>query len=98
MRCPDGSSVTVSAGVATFPDDGLDRTELRRVADRELYRAKRDGKNVVRANRSGVLELERVRSEQAPLAERLALRLGVAEADVEAALADEPVPAGRLAS
>jgi diguanylate cyclase (GGDEF)-like protein len=37
--------VTVSGGVATFPDDGLDCAHLIREADRLLYRAKADGKN-----------------------------------------------------
>jgi HD-GYP domain-containing protein (c-di-GMP phosphodiesterase class II) len=41
--------VTVSAGVATFPMQGIGRDELIRLADSALYWAKEDGKNRVRA-------------------------------------------------
>ncbi len=41
--------VTVSAGVATYPMQGSGRDELIRLADSALYRAKKDGKNRVRA-------------------------------------------------
>jgi diguanylate cyclase (GGDEF)-like protein len=41
--------VTVSCGVATYPTHGTGRDELIRLADSALYRAKRDGKNRVRA-------------------------------------------------
>jgi diguanylate cyclase (GGDEF)-like protein len=41
--------VTVSAGVATYPTQGSSRDELIRLADTALYRAKKDGKNRVRA-------------------------------------------------
>jgi HD-GYP domain-containing protein (c-di-GMP phosphodiesterase class II) len=41
--------VTVSAGVATFPTQGVGRDELIRLADSALYWAKEDGKNRVRA-------------------------------------------------
>jgi diguanylate cyclase (GGDEF)-like protein len=42
-------SVTVSAGVATYPTQGAGREELIRLADTALYWAKEDGKNRVRA-------------------------------------------------
>jgi diguanylate cyclase (GGDEF)-like protein len=42
-------SVTVSAGVATYPTHGSGRDELIRLADSALYWAKKDGKNRVRA-------------------------------------------------
>jgi diguanylate cyclase (GGDEF)-like protein/putative nucleotidyltransferase with HDIG domain len=39
-----GGAVTVSAGVASYPQDDLDRAELVRVADKALYSAKGHGK------------------------------------------------------
>jgi putative nucleotidyltransferase with HDIG domain len=42
-------TVTVSAGVATYPTHGSSRDELIRLADTALYRAKKEGKNRVRA-------------------------------------------------
>jgi diguanylate cyclase (GGDEF)-like protein len=41
-------SVTISAGVATFPDHGTTREELVRAADAGLYAAKQSGRNCVR--------------------------------------------------
>lgn len=40
-------SITLSAGVATFPDDGTDWDRLFNIADKRLYAAKRDGRNRV---------------------------------------------------
>jgi diguanylate cyclase (GGDEF)-like protein len=42
-----GPRVTISGGVATFPEDALDAKGLVREADRLLYRAKSEGKNKV---------------------------------------------------
>jgi len=42
---PHGEPVTVSAGIATFPDHGADRDALLRVCDGALYWAKNHGKN-----------------------------------------------------
>src|SRR5947208_2671283 len=42
-----GPSVTLSGGVATFPDDATDTEELIKRADEGLYRSKADGKNRV---------------------------------------------------
>jgi len=39
--------VTLSGGVAAFPDDGRTQSELVRAADEALYRAKRSGRNKV---------------------------------------------------
>ena len=44
------SPVTVSLGVAAFPDDAQSELELIRQADQRLYQAKRAGKNRVRAS------------------------------------------------
>ena len=50
-------SVTVSAGVATFPRQAPDRGELIRLADSALYWAKENGKNRVHVYRPDVVEL-----------------------------------------
>jgi diguanylate cyclase (GGDEF)-like protein/putative nucleotidyltransferase with HDIG domain len=50
-------SVTVSAGLAIFPQHAEDRDELIRLADSALYWAKEYGKNRVRAYRPDVIEL-----------------------------------------
>ncbi len=45
---PEGTHrVTISVGVAAFPDDSSDPIELVEMADSALYRAKRDGRNRV---------------------------------------------------
>ena len=49
-------AVTVSAGVATYPGDGLQRSQLLRAADRALYTAKAAGRNAVRGYRPDVVE------------------------------------------
>lgn len=43
--------VTISIGVASFPDDSSDVIELVEMADSALYRAKREGRNRIRAYR-----------------------------------------------
>ncbi len=50
-------SVTVSAGIATVPVEGLDRDELVRRADSALYWAKEYGKDQVRLYRPDVVEI-----------------------------------------
>jgi len=40
-------AVTVSLGIATFPEHGLTSDELLRVADRCLYQSKKSGRDVV---------------------------------------------------
>ena len=46
-----GGQITVSAGVATFPDDGKNAEELIAAADELLYKAKAAGRNQVIARR-----------------------------------------------
>jgi putative nucleotidyltransferase with HDIG domain len=50
-------AITVSAGVATFPQHGRERDSLIRLADGALYWAKEHGKNQVRLARPEVIEL-----------------------------------------
>ncbi|MFH1731683.1 MAG: diguanylate cyclase [Planctomycetota bacterium] len=45
--------VTLSCGVAAFPDHGADGDELVRKADRAMYRAKAGGRNLVVAAKTG---------------------------------------------
>jgi len=42
-----GHRITISMGVATFPDDAVISDELIRIADARLYRAKENGRNCV---------------------------------------------------
>ena len=54
-------SVTVSAGIASFPEQALDRDELIRLADSALYWAKEHGRNRVHSYRPDVVELAELR-------------------------------------
>src|SRR6266508_3788723 len=57
MELEHEERITVSAGVATFPVQGVGRDELIRLADSALYWAKEHGKNRVRVYRPEVVEL-----------------------------------------
>jgi diguanylate cyclase (GGDEF)-like protein len=57
MKLDHAEQITVSAGVATFPVQGVGRDELIRFADSALYWAKEHGKNRVRLYRPEVVEL-----------------------------------------
>jgi len=54
-------SVTVSAGIASFPEQAVDRDELIRLADSALYWAKEHGRNRVHFYRPDVVELAELR-------------------------------------
>jgi diguanylate cyclase (GGDEF)-like protein/putative nucleotidyltransferase with HDIG domain len=54
-------SITVSAGIATFPTQAPTRGELVRLADSALYWAKEHGKNRVHVYRPDVVELAELR-------------------------------------
>jgi diguanylate cyclase (GGDEF)-like protein/putative nucleotidyltransferase with HDIG domain len=56
-----GVEVTLSAGVAEYPQYGVDRNELLRVADEAMYEAKEEGKNQVRIYRADAGELTQLR-------------------------------------
>jgi diguanylate cyclase (GGDEF)-like protein/putative nucleotidyltransferase with HDIG domain len=56
-----GVEVTLSAGIAEYPQYGVDRNELLRVADAALYQAKEEGKNQVRIYTPDVQELTQLR-------------------------------------
>ncbi len=62
MEIVRGERITISAGVATFPVQGVARDELIRLADSALYWAKEHGKNRVRAYRPEAIELAELRS------------------------------------
>src|SRR5712692_7381400 len=54
--------ITISVGVAAYPDDGRDPIQLVEMADSALYRAKRNGRNRVCAYRRSVaVDEERLR-------------------------------------
>jgi diguanylate cyclase (GGDEF)-like protein/putative nucleotidyltransferase with HDIG domain len=56
-----GIDVTLSAGVAEYPQYGVERNELLRVADEAMYQAKEEGKNQVRIYRPDSRELTQLR-------------------------------------
>jgi len=62
--------VTVSIGVAVYPDDATDAETLRQLSDEALYRAKREGRNCaayayeMRARRYGDLKMWALRADQ----------------------------------
>jgi diguanylate cyclase (GGDEF)-like protein len=55
---PDVRRISVSVGVATFPDDAEFREELLDKADWAMYMAKRSGRNRVSTFSSGQLRLD----------------------------------------
>lgn len=55
---PATHSITISIGVAAFPDDATDPIQLVELADSALYRAKRDGRNRICAYRPSLAMTE----------------------------------------
>ena len=47
VKDPDGKSITVSMGIASYPEQGLWEEELLKKADLALYKSKDDGRNRV---------------------------------------------------
>lgn len=56
---PRTHHITISIGVAVFPDDSRDPIELIELADSALYRAKRDGRNRLCAYRQTLDEIDK---------------------------------------
>ena len=56
---PKTHQITISIGIASFPDDARDPIQLVEMADSALYRAKRSGRNRVCAYRPSLAETER---------------------------------------
>jgi two-component system, cell cycle response regulator len=55
---PQTLNITISVGVAAFPDDGKDPIHLVELADSALYRAKRSGRNRICAYRHSIAATE----------------------------------------
>ena len=47
LNSTDEENVTISLGVATFPDDGETASEIIEAADKRLYQSKNNGRNQV---------------------------------------------------
>jgi diguanylate cyclase (GGDEF)-like protein/putative nucleotidyltransferase with HDIG domain len=60
MQLENIGGLTVSAGVATYPVQGVGRDELIRLADSALYWAKEDGKNRARTYEPALVELKQL--------------------------------------
>ncbi|HEX2110703.1 MAG TPA: diguanylate cyclase [Gaiellaceae bacterium] len=61
LACAHGERVTVSAGIAAYPDHGVERSELVRIADSALYVSKEQGKGRVSVYRSDVVGMGELR-------------------------------------
>ena len=57
LQAAPGLTIRLSAGVVTYPQVGLDRSEIVTVADQALYLAKEQGKSRVRAYHPDLREL-----------------------------------------
>jgi len=71
-------AMTISGGVATYPEDADDSANLISLADRALYRAKALGRN-----RVAIFHSERRLSVRFPVAPSSRIRIGSAEGDAE---------------
>jgi diguanylate cyclase (GGDEF)-like protein len=60
MQIENVGGLTVSAGIATYPVQGVGRDELIRLADSALYWAKEDGKNRARTYEPALVELKQL--------------------------------------
>jgi diguanylate cyclase (GGDEF)-like protein len=58
-RAEESFRITVSIGVAAYPDDAKDPIQLVELADSALYRAKRSGRNIICAYRPSLAATEK---------------------------------------
>jgi diguanylate cyclase (GGDEF)-like protein/putative nucleotidyltransferase with HDIG domain len=61
LECEHGGPVTVSAGIASYPEHAAERSELVRLADSALYWSKEQGKGRARVYRPDVVEFGELR-------------------------------------
>jgi len=80
MKTEGGLTITISAGLATYPSEGLARADLVRAADSALYEAKSEGKAAVRLYRHGVIDLTARREDDADRRARLRAAVSLAGA------------------
>jgi len=80
IRTERGLTITVSAGLAAFPSEGLARADLVRAADSALYEAKSEGKAAVRLYRNGLTDLSARREDDADRRARLRAAVSLAGA------------------
>jgi len=79
---PDGGTVTISGGVSAFPADAVDETELVRMTDQALYRAKSTGRNKICIAQSDKMA---VKTAHFPVTQLTRLNLLARELDVSEA-------------
>jgi len=80
LKSERGLAITISAGLATYPSEGLARADLVRAADSALYEAKSEGKAAVRLYRHGVVDLTARRENDADRRARLRAAVSLAGA------------------
>ena len=80
MKTERGLTITISAGLATYPCEGVARADLVRAADSALYEAKSEGKAAVRLYRHGVIDLTARREDDADRRARLRAAVSLAGA------------------
>jgi diguanylate cyclase (GGDEF)-like protein len=80
VKTERGLSITISAGLATYPSEGLPRADVVRAADSALYAAKAEGKAAVRMYHHGVVDLSARREDDADRRARLRAAVSLAGA------------------
>jgi diguanylate cyclase (GGDEF)-like protein len=80
VKTDRGLTITISAGLARYPSEGLARADLVRAADSALYAAKAQGKAAVRMYHHGVVDLSARREDDADRRARLRAAVSLAGA------------------